>query len=79
MVSFKPLHIIFAGAFPSGPYTREDPDGALHSISENSYMDTTLFYVFKDKLFIPKTRHIKNRSKKARSIRRKRRKRRKVI
>ena len=52
------LHIIFAGAFPSGPYAREGPDGALYSISGNGYMDSTLFYVFMDQLFIPKTRHI---------------------
>ena len=53
-----PPHIIFAGALPSGPYAREGPDGALCSISDNGYMDTTLFYVFIDQLFIPKTKHI---------------------
>ena len=53
-----PLHIIFAGAFPSGLYARENPDGALYSVSNNSYMDSMLFYVFMDQLFAPKTRHI---------------------
>ena len=52
-----PLHIIFAGAFPSVLYARDSPDGrALYSISDNGYMDPTLFYVFMDQLFIPKTR-----------------------
>ena len=35
------LHIIFAGAFPSGAYAREGPDEALYSISGNGYMDST--------------------------------------
>ena len=52
-----PLHKIFAGAFPSGPYAREGPDGELYSISDNGYMDSTLFYVFMDQLFIPKIRY----------------------
>ena len=51
-------HIIFAGAFSSGPSAREGPDGALYSTSDNGYMDSMLFYVFMDQLFIPKVRHI---------------------
>ena len=53
-----PLHIIFAGAFSSVLYAREGPHGALYSISDNGYMDPTLFYIFMDQLIIPKTRHI---------------------
>ena len=53
-----PPHIIFAGEFPSGPYVREGSDGALYSISDNGYLDSMLFYIFMNQLFIPKTRHI---------------------
>ena len=52
-----PPHIIFAGIFPSGPYAREGPDRdcTQHQVM---VMDSTLFYVFLDQLFIPKTKHI---------------------
>ena len=29
-----PPHIIFSQAYPSGPYARDGPDGALYSISD---------------------------------------------
>ena len=50
-----PPNIIFAQSYPSGPYARDGPDGALYSISDNSYMDSQLFYGFISKLFIPHT------------------------
>ena len=53
-----PPHIIFSQAYPSGPYARDGPDGALYSISDNDYMDGKLFYGFINKLFIPHTIHI---------------------
>lgn len=43
-VSFD-CHIIFQKAFPIGPYAGDGPDGALYSISSNSYMDSELFMV----------------------------------
>ena len=52
-----PPHIIFASSYPSGPYGREGPDGALYSISESGYMDSELFCGFLNQLFIPRTRH----------------------
>ena len=53
-----PTHIIFQQAFPSGPYGRDGPDGALYSISPNGYMDSGLFYGILDKLFISQTQNI---------------------
>ena len=51
--SILPPHIIFQKAFPSGPYARNGPDGALYSVSESGYMDTELFLAFLSKLFTP--------------------------
>ena len=53
-----PPHIIFVSSYPSGPYAREGPNGALYSIFDNGYMDSELFYGFLNQLFIPRTRHI---------------------
>ena len=53
-----PTRIIFQQAFPSGPYGRDGPDGALYSISPNGYMDSGLFYGILDKLFISQTQNI---------------------
>ena len=53
-----PPHIIFSQSYPSGPYARDGPDGALYSISDNGYMDSELFYGFISKLFIPHTNRI---------------------
>ena len=53
-----PPHIIFQHSFPSGPYGRDRPEGALYSVSPNGYMDSELFYGFLDKLFIPQTQNI---------------------
>ena len=50
-----PPHIIFQQSFPSGSYGRDEPDGALYSISPN---DSQLFYGFLNKLFIPQTQNI---------------------
>ena len=48
-------HIIFSQTYPFGPYARDGPDGALHSISENRYMDNELLYAFINRLFILQT------------------------
>ena len=48
-------NIIFAKSYPSGPYARDGPDGALYFISDNGYMDSELFYGFIFKLFVPHT------------------------
>ena len=48
-------NIIFAKTYPSGPYARDGPDGALYFISDNGYMDSELFYGFIFKLFVPHT------------------------
>ena len=53
-----PPHIIFSQSYPSGPYARDGPMGALYSISDNGYMDTELFHGFISKLFIPYTNQI---------------------
>ena len=53
-----PPHIIFSQSYPSGSFTRDGPNGALYSISDNGYMDSEHFYSLISKLFIPHTNQI---------------------
>ena len=49
---------IYEKCFPSAPYIREGPIGALYGKSPNGYMDEELFIEWFTKLFIPWTNHI---------------------
>ena len=53
-----PPFLIFEKSFPSGPYARLGPDNALYGVSPNGYMDSELFRMWIEKLFIPRTAHI---------------------
>jgi len=53
-----PPFIIFEKSFPSGPYSRTGPDGAVYAVSPNGYMDTELFFLWVKKQFIPETAHV---------------------
>lgn len=54
-----PPFLIFEKAYPFGPYARNGPDNALYGVSPNRlYMNSELFYLWVERLFIPKTTHI---------------------
>ena len=49
--------IIFEKNRPSGPYSRNGPDGCLYGKSPNGYMDEELFLTWFEEIFVPGTSH----------------------
>ena len=50
--------LIFQGWYPAGPYAWLRPENALYRVWTNGYMDTELFCLWLEKLFIPRTARI---------------------
>ena len=50
--------IIFEKNWPSGPYSRNGPDGCLYGKSPNGYMDEELFLTWFKETFVVGTSHV---------------------
>ena len=51
--------IIFEKNWPSGPYSRNGPDGCLYGKSPNGYMDEELFLTWFEEIFVVGTSHVR--------------------
>ena len=47
--------IIFEKNWPSAPYEKHGPDGAMYTISENGYMDSEIYLEWFQKIFLSQT------------------------
>ena len=54
-----PPMLIFQKCFPSSDYSSSGPDGCLYAKSESGYMDGELFKEWFQKIFLPKTAHLR--------------------
>ena len=55
-----PPMIMFEKCWPSGPYLKNGPPGALYAKSPNGYMDVELFILWFQKIFIPYTTNFRS-------------------